>query len=458
MITHRAPGSTVDAEFECTNNDARRNFMRSLWLSLTAATLCLTGCAGYSNNASSVDTTNSLVGLHGTAHGGQQPVGFSSIQLYQAGSTAGYGMGATPLLKQAVSTDASGNFSITGLYNACSLGSQVYITATGGQPIPGTTNSALALIAGLGLCDNVNSSTSININEVTTVGTIWALAPFMNGTTIGAPTSNVPGMASAFSDITSLVNIGTGVSNASTASIILPNAELNTIANAIAGCINTGGTSSMGCSNLFNAAPNPDSTIPTDTITAALNIARKPSRNVPAIIANASSFAVFAPTVASANDLTLAITYKGSGLSSPTGAAIDSTGNVWVSNAGNSVSEFAHNGTILSGANGYTAGSLNSPSAIAIDTTGNVWITNSGNNTLTELNSSGANVSGSPFSGGGLSSPTAIAFDALGYSWISNAGNSSVSKFSSTGTAVSGTGGYTATGLSAPVGVAVNPH
>jgi hypothetical protein len=33
-----------------------------------------------------------------------------------------------------------------------------------------------------------------------------------------------------------------------------------------------------------------------------------------------------------------------------------------------------------------------------------------------------------------------------------------VSKFSSTGTAVSGTGGYTATGLSAPVGVAVNPH
>jgi hypothetical protein len=446
MITLPAPGPTIDAEFECTNNDARRNFMRSLWLSLTAATLCLTGCAGYSNNASSVATTNSLVGLHGTAHGGQQPVGFSSIQLYQAGSNAGYGAGATALLKQAVSTDQYGNFTITGLYNACTSGSQVYITATGGQPIPGTTNSALALIAGLGLCDNLTSSTSININEVTTVGTI------------GAPASNVAGMASAFSDITSLVNIATGFSNASTASVILPNAELNTIANAIAGCINTGGTSSMGCSNLFNAAPNPNSTIPTDTITAALNIARNPSRNVPAIIANASSFAVFAPTVASANDLTLAITYKGSGLSSPTGAAIDSTGNVWVSNAGNSVSEFAHNGTILSGANGYTAGSLNSPSAIAIDTTGNVWITNSGNNTLTELNSSGGNVSGSPFSGGGLSSPTAIAFDALGYSWISNAGNSSVSKFSSTGTAVSGTGGYTATGLSAPVGVAVNPH
>jgi hypothetical protein len=358
-----------------------------------------------------------------------------------------------------VQTDQYGNFSITGLYNACTSGSQVYFTATGGQPLTGTTNNALALIAGFGLCDNLTTSSFVTINEITTVGTIWALAPFMSGTNIGAPSSNVAGLASAFSDIGTLVNIANGFANGNSTGVIRPTAELNTIADSIAGCVNTAGANSTGCMNLFNAAPNPNSTIPGDTITAAINIARNPSRNVAAIIANASAFAVFSPTVTSANDLTLGVTYTGSGLSSPVAAAVDSTGNIWVANAGsNSVSEFAHTGTILSGTSGYTAGGLNVPSAIAIDTTGNAWITNSGNNTLTELSSSGTNVSGSPFSGGGLSSPTAIAFDALGYSWISNVGNSSVSKFSSTGTAVSGTGGYTVTGVSAPVGVAVDPH
>ncbi len=432
--------------------------MRMFLVPAFASALCLTGCAAFSNSTGSSPASVALTGLHGTAHGGQQPVAYSSIQLYQAGTTSNYGVGATPLLSPAAQTDINGNFTITNLYH-CTSGSQVYITATGGQPLTGVTNTSLALMAGLGLCDNLTASTNIQINEVTTVASVWALAPFMTGVNIGAPSSNTAGLASAFADINTLVNIASGTAKTSTTGVTLPTAELNTIANSIAGCVNTAGSSSTGCSNLFSAAPNANSTLPSDTITAALNIARNPSRNVPAIINNASAFAVFAPTITTANDLTLAVTYTGSGLSSPSALAADSSGNIWVTNAtGNSITEVTHTGTVLSGASGYTPSGLSAPTAIAFDVNGHAWITNTGTtSSLSELSSSGTNVGSSPFFGGGLSSPTAIAFDAFGNSWISNSGNSTVSEFSSTGAPRSGSG-FSVTGLSAPVGVAVNPH
>jgi len=441
---------------ERTIKQARRNPMRMLLVPAFASVLCLTGCAGFSNSTGSSASAVPLAGLHGSAHGGQQPVVNSTIQLYQAG-TSGYGAGATALITSTVLTDANGNFTVTGLYH-CTSGSQVYITATGGQPLTGITNNSLALMAGLGLCDNLTASTNIQINEVTTVASVWALAPFMAGVNVGAPSTNATGLTNAFADINTLANISTGRANSSTTNVTLPTAEINTIANSIAGCINTAGSSSTGCSNLFGAAPNANSTLPTDTITAALNIARNPSRNVAAIISNASAYAVFAPTISSVNDLTLAVTYTGSGMNSPSALAADSAGNIWVVNsAGNSVTEVTHTGTILSGSAGYTPSGLSAPSAIAFDLSGHAWITNSGTNSLSELSSSGINVGNSPFFGGGLSTPTAIAFDAFGNSWISNSGNSSVSEFSSTGSPLSGSG-YSVTGLTAPVGIAVNPH
>jgi hypothetical protein len=410
------------------------------------------------SSLSSTPVSVTPAGLHGTAHGGQQPVAYSTIQLYQAGTgSSGYGAGATALLSSPVSTDANGNFKITQTYH-CTPGSQVYLTATGGQPIPNTTNSALALMAGLGLCDNLGSSTFTDINEVTTVATVWALAPFMSGVNIGAPSSNAAGLASAFADINTLVNTTTGAANVSTSGVTLPTAELNTIANSIAACINTSGPTIAGCSNLFNAAPNANGSTPTDTITAALNIARNPSRNVTAIINNGVAAAPFNPTIQSANDLTLAVTYTGSGLNSPVAAAVDRSGNIWVANAaGNSVTEITHTGTVLSGASGYQPTGLSTPSAIAFDGSGHAWVANAGTNTLSELSASGVNVGSSPFTGGGLSSPTGIAFDAFGNSWISNSGNNSVSEFSSTGSPLSGSG-FTVSGVSAPVGVAINPR
>jgi secreted PhoX family phosphatase len=56
-----------------------------------------------------------------------------------------------------------------------------------------------------------------------------------------------------------------------------------------------------------------------------------------------------------------------------------------VTNGNNSVSVFANNGSVLSPATGYTGGNLSSPSGVAIDGSGNVWITNAGNSSVTEI-------------------------------------------------------------------------
>jgi hypothetical protein len=460
---------------------------------LLVAAAAMTGCAGFSTSANttatvSAPTTGSIKGLHGLVHGGQQPIGFATVQLYQAGTT-GYGAGAQPLIPAgsyfaggakgcvsgngqtcytSVVTDANGNFNISSDYS-CTLGTQVYLTATGGNPTPGVPNSASGLMAGLGLCDNVNSSTNVLMNEVTTVATVYALAAFMPTTgsgisplNVGSSSSNTAGLAAAFSDINTLVSISGGSPMPSTATLTLPSATINTLANSIAGCINSGGPSTSGCTNLFNAEPNADSTTPGDVITATLNIARNPSRAVSTVINNGTGVgAPFAPTVPSANDLTLAATYSGAGISSPSGAAVDASGNVWIANSGNnSVTVVSHN---LATANNYNVGSMNAPSAIAIDTNGNAWIANAGNSTLTELSSTNgtvANVTGSPFSGGGLSGPSSVAIDGLGNVWLSNAtavnGNYPISEFNSSGVAQSGSTGYIVSGVSAPVGIAIN--
>jgi streptogramin lyase len=318
-------------------------------------------------------------------------------------------------------------------------------------------------MAGLVSCNNINSLHKVSMNEVTTIGSAWALAPFMNGVNIGAPTTNQAGLANAFLDVTTLVNVGAGSSPGASipSGTTVPTAEINTLANALVSCVNSvdnATTTSTSCANLFSYATPSGGSAPTDTLSSAINIARHPSNNVSQIIAAGGTIQAFLPVIASANDLSIAVLYSGNGITAPTALATDASGNIWVTNSTtNTVSELSHTGVPASGTP-FTAGSMHTPSAIAIDTSGNAWIANSGNSTLTELSSSGANVSGSPFSGGGLSTPNSVAIDLSGNVWLSNSGNNSVSKFSSSGMAISGTSGYTATGVSAPVGLAIDPH
>jgi len=456
--------------------------------------LALTGCAGFDAASKTVAPTKaSLSGIKGLVHGGQNPISYASLQVYQAGTT-GYGTGATPLIPSGsyfaggasgcvpsqtqtcysgVVTDGGGNFNITGDYS-CTLGKELYITATGGNPGAGTNNASV-LMAGIGLCDNLANVQDLLINEVTTVGTVWALAPFMNDSysastqtgyvNIGTSSTNTTGLQQAFADINTLVNYVTGSSPGPApgsqatvpAGTTVPSQEIYALADVLAACVNTTGSGS--CTSLFGYT-TVNSVAPTDTVGAALNMATNPSAsgNATNILQLGAAQAPFATSFTAANDLTLAVTYTGSGINTPSALAVDGSGNIWIANAGgNSVTELAHNGTPV-GNSPFTAGSISAPTALAIDTSGDVWIAN-GNSTLTELSSAGANMNSSPFSGGGLNGPVSIAFDGLGNAWIANYTGNSVSEFSSTGTAISpATTGYTATGLSNPIGVAVNNH
>ncbi len=81
--------------------------------------------------------------------------------------------------------------------------------------------------------------------------------------------------------------------------------------------------------------------------------------------------------------------YTGGGLNSPNGIAIDGVGNVWVSNAhGNSITELsgsqsASPGTVMSPSAGYGVDAgLGASDELAIDSSGNVWVTNGSANAL----------------------------------------------------------------------------
>ena len=266
---------------------------------LAAITLAVTGCA---NNFNPVASTAPVAfgTIQGRTFGGQQPVSGATIQLYQVGTT-GYGAGATALITgTAVTTDTNGNFSITGKYTACTSGSQIYITARGGNP-GGGNNASLALMAGLGLCDNLTTSTFISINEVTTVATVWAMAPFMNGTTIGAPATNPAGLAQAMADVAVLyqrLQPERPPARACPTGATSPTSEIDTLADILASCVNSTGTGDgAACDRLFTNATSRTGAVPTDTVTAAINMATQPSKNVTTLFGLSTSTAPFQPTL-----------------------------------------------------------------------------------------------------------------------------------------------------------------
>jgi hypothetical protein len=406
--------------------------------------------------------------LTGRVHGGQQPVSGANIELFATGSS-GYGSAAATLLTSSVQTGSDGSFNITADYTCPSPSTLVYLTATGGNPgLAGNVNNpALALMAALGPCGALQSTTFISVNELTTVAGVWALSHYMTGySAIGSSSTNTTGIASAFAAANEVVSLATGtVPGASLpAGATLPVAKLNSLANILAACVNSsGGVAGDGssCGNLFAAATPSGGSAPIDTMVAAMNIARNPGSNVSAVFSLGSANAPFQPALSTPpTDWLIGINYTGGGLSSPKSVVVDGSGNIWVANGGsNSVSEFSSIGTALSPVSGYTGGGLNQPAAIAIDPNGNAWVANSGGNSVSEFSSNGSALSPvAGFTGGGLSTPQSISIDGYGEIWLGNHGNGSVTELNSSGMALSPAAGYTGAGVNAPVGIAVNPH
>ena len=351
----------------------------------------LTGCTASFQQSALVPAPAAATPITGSVHGGQQPITGAVIQLYAA-STAGYSAAATPLLTVPVVTTFGGNFSITNDYTCPSSTTQVYLTATGGNPGLGTgvLNPQSALIAALGSCGNLSASTFIVINEVTTVAAVWALAPFMTDIThVGTSATNVIGLQNAFVSAAQLADISHGTApGALPVNAIGPVYATNTLANILSACVNSsGGTAgdTTNCGKLLSYATPAGATAPTNTVTAAVNLAQHPGLNVAKLFALSSASPAFLPAYATApNDLTLGIAYPGL---SPTynarHLAVDNAQNVWfITNSG--IAYISNDGSTLTSV--YKPASL-SPFSIAIDPGGFLWIGEdktvlSGQNTL----------------------------------------------------------------------------
>ena len=253
--------------------------------------------------------------LAGRVQGGQQPVTGAIIQLYAVGTT-GDASPATPLLTQTVFTDALGSFSITGDYKCPSSTALVYLTATQGNPglATGSTNPNLAMMAALGPCGQLSASTYIWVNEVTTVGTVAALYPYMTGyQTTGSGTADLNAFQTAFSTVSEFANTATGTAPGPTlpSGYYASSTEIDTLGNILAPCINsTGGTAGDGtlCGQLFQLAKPPTGAAPTDTVTAILDILKNPTQNVAALFNLGQAAPPFQPALTSApSDWTLTI-------------------------------------------------------------------------------------------------------------------------------------------------------
>lgn len=411
--------------------------------------------------------------VSGKVLAGTQPITGASVQVYAAGSS-GNGLGATALLDTPAVTDTKGAFAISAGLNCPSSSSMLYLIARGGQVSSGSANSGIALATAIGACGQLSTTTTtqFTVNEVTTVAMVWTLNQFMaNGGSIGATATNAKGLSNAFATAANLADPatgntpGTGFSSTGTS----PAPKINALANLLNTCVGSAGTPAAAspCDALFNAVTVTGGATPSNTLDAALRLARNPGNNVASIYTQAASSAVFAPALANApSDWTLSLNLKGGGLNGPTGVGIDSQGNVWVASYYGVASQFTPTGSPVF-ASGVTGYGLHSSYGLAIDPQNNVWIpngdspstVNKGLGTVTVLNSSGQPVSGANgFSAGGLNSPIAIAIDTNGTAWIVDYGNARVTLLSNSGNPLSGTVGYSVSSLAFPTSVAIDAN
>ncbi len=445
----------------------------------------LTGCgANLAPTNSSIASGSAQVS--GVVHGGQQPVFGATITLYAPGLT---GYGSAPTALATTTTGSYGSFTLPAYTCPTANDILTYITSVGGDSGSGS-NSAVNLVAVLGPCSSLSSSTFIYISEATTVAAAYTLAPFaaLSGaaTTVGTSATNLPGLQNVLGPANNLVDTGTGLAHGVNdfATMILPNAEINTLADILAACVNTNGSTSStaACGMLFNYATPPGGAAPNDTFQAAIDIALNPGNNAASLYTLSNAGAPFQPTLTIApGDFAVGIQYIGGQIYNSiftTGLAIDAQGNAWVSDVAETAllgkqhqrnqsfrrtssqvapatskaiqppSEFPStnletpfssipesdlagelnsSGAVI---NVLAPASANVPYGIAVDNrNGSVWMTDTGGyssfpgTTVTDSTSAGVDAPGSPYAN--ASGPLGVQIDASGNVWVANSANNS---------------------------------
>ena len=404
---------------------------RLLAVFATFVAIALAGCAT-SDGTQAVAPLKVAPPLGGHVMGGQQPISGSSIQMfaYNPDGTA------TSLLNTPVTSDGNGNFTITNDYT-CAPGALVYLIARQGNAGAGN-NYAITLETALGPCSALTPSSFFTMNEVTTVAFAYSFHAFIpsDGSMVIASSPYVAnsflGVTNGFGMFTSLVNPTSGQSPGPTApaNAVVPTAEINTLADILSVCIN-GTQTGTGCPALFNLILNQYGSKPTETFGAIMSIALHPNVNVTQLFNLVSGITPFQPTLTVApHDWTLPVQLTQSGLSAPYGLAVNSVGNVWVTNeSGFTITEFSPQGAALSGASGFgsTQGHFDFIGAqgLSIDASDNVWVANTGGHSVRlrwmQIDRKHATLAaGRRYSLGAAVAPVDVAVDQRGNVWVAD--------------------------------------
>jgi hypothetical protein len=446
--------------------DEGRPTLRALCaISLMLTVLVLSGCTAVLGtiSTSSTPVSSSVQGaaIMGRVHGGQNPIQGAQVYLLAVNDTGYGGPGIASSSSNAsvslltagagqtslgyyVTTDSNGEFNITGDYTCPSAYVNTYIYAVGGDAGSGN-NSAITLVSPVNACPS--SSEFVVVNEVTTIAAVYSFAGFISDPTHVSSSNSAlatTGRDVAGRTLSNLVSAGTGIANTTTAGEngTVPQATIDTLANILAACVNSTGPSSTPCTTLFSNAKN-GSTAPTDTATAAVNIAHNPGANVLSLFDLQGSSPPFVPDLASMpNDFTLGINFVGpTGFDGESALAVDGSGDVWVAASGNGsfpeggVGELQANSE-WSSSTPVTGGGLeyNDPYSIAVSPTitgynasGDIWVLiNVGGSTTNPVSLS---PSGSPICSSTTACPSGLdeaynmAFDSSGDMWVANVGD-----------------------------------
>jgi len=452
---------------------------RCLILMTTAALALLTaGCATGTGGIAVSTKQASAPGLTGRARGGQSAITGGSVQLWKVNTD---GTAATLMLS--TTTDSNGNFTLNSSSN-CSATSnpttQVYITITGGNPGLSGNTPALALMAALGPCSGLAAIPFVDVDEVTTVASVWALQQFIGVTygvagsddiAVNTMTQSVTGMINAFSTVPVLTTLAQGSAVSSYSNATIEGSKINTIANILSTCVNSDGTGN--CATLFAAVTPSGDTAPADTIQAALYMATNPANNVAQIFGYQTGVGEpFSPNLSTTPfDWTLAVSYTGSGLNIPYLLAADAGGNIWITDSpgspSNGLVELTPNGQVANGSPFLASGSgspVSGPQTVALDTLGNVWVANhgSGANDLFSFPRTGSTVTKhtAPTSPS-TCQPESMAMDGSNNAFFACSGITDLFEFANAGSVSSPSYGTNATQYGAvgstPEGMAIDP-
>jgi hypothetical protein len=347
----------------------------------------------------------SAASLKGQVLGSGEPVAQSTVTLWAASA------GAPKQLAQA-RTDAQGRFSLT--VPGAGQGTSLYLVAQGGQSAANKAagnNPAIGLITVLGS----KAPTTVTINEMTTIATVWTHNQFINGTAIQAQPLQ---LKIAAGNVPSFVNLATGgwggtIQDPLNSGQTPTMGNFATLASVLGACVTQ--VRPDACQTVFRAAQGPTGAAPADTLTAAQAIARapwyQPERTFKALDVlypvpagkNMRQVPYMPYLQVAPSAWVLPLKFDGGGYRAGGKAMFDAEGNLWVGNnftigwqasdalwQGNA-SKFDPNGKPLSPiTTGFTGGGMQGGTfGAAIDLKGNVWLSSYGSKSITVFDKNG---------------------------------------------------------------------